>query len=93
MASLTIQAENGEAIRHIIESALSKEIALLQIGMEKTKARIANFERKYNCSLQELMASGREIDDIDLVEWEGETEILRHLNDRLKQIDELEICT
>ena len=93
MASLTIQAENVETIRHIIESALSKETAILQIGMEKTKARLANFERQYNCSLQELMASCREIDDIDLVEWEGETEILRHLNDRLKQIDELEICT
>ena len=93
MASLTIQAVNVEAVRHIIESALSKETALLQTGLEKTKARITHFEQRHNCSLQELMASGREIDDIDLVEWEGETEILRHLNDRLKQIDELEICT
>ena len=61
--------------------------------MEKTKARIASFEQKYNCSLHELMASESQIDDIDLVEWEGETEVLRHLNERLKEIDELEICT
>ena len=92
MASLTIQTKNvGEAI-HLIQSALVKEAAFLRLGIEKTKVRIASFEKRYNCSLQELRDSAREIDDLDLVEWEGEVEVLRRLNEKLKQLDELKIC-
>jgi hypothetical protein len=92
MASLTIQTENVEDAIHLIQSALLKESAFLRLGIEKTRARIANFEKKYGCPLQGLRDSTKEIDDLDLVEWEGEIEVLRRLNKKLKQVDELKIC-
>ncbi len=92
MASLTIEAKNVEETIHLIQSALLKEAAFLRLGIEKTEARMTHFEEKYGCSLQVLKSSAREIDDFDWVEWEGETEVLRRLREKLKQIDELKIC-
>jgi hypothetical protein len=54
MALLTIQTTNAKAAVHLIQSAFTKKAAFLCLGIEKTKARIAHFEEKYGCSLQEL---------------------------------------
>ena len=92
MASLTIQTTEPEAAIRLIQSGLLKEAAFLRLGIEKTTVRMAHFEEKYGCSLQELVSSTTQIDDIDLVEWEGEIEVLHRLGKKLKQIDELKVC-
>ena len=92
MESLTIQTTDSEAAMRLIRSGLLKEAAFLRLGIEKTIGRIAHFEEKYGCSLQELISSTTPIDDIDLVEWEGEIEVLVRLEENLKQIDELKVC-
>ena len=91
MESLTIQTTDSEAAARLIRSGLLKEAAFLRLGIEKTTGRIANFEEKYGCSLQELGSSTMRIDDIDLVEWEGEIEVFVRLEKKLKQIDELKV--
>lgn len=91
MESLTIQTTDSEAAARLIRSGLLKEAAFLRLGIEKTTGRIANFEGKYGCSLRELGSSTTRIDDIDLVEWEGEIEVLVRLEKKLKQIDELKV--
>ena len=92
MESLTIQTTDSEAAARLIRSGLLKESAFLRLGIEKTTRRIAYFEEKYGCSLQELVGSARQIDDIDPVEWEGEIEVLHRLEGNLKRIDELKVC-
>ena len=79
MASLTIQTTDPEAAIRLIQSGLLKEAAFLRLGIEKTTVRIAHFEDKHGCSLQELVSSTTQIDDIDLVEWEGAIEVLHRL--------------
>lgn len=91
MESLTIQTKDSEAAIRLIRSGLLKEAAFLRLGIEKTTGRIAHFEEKYGCSLQESGSSIARIDDIDLVEWEGEIEVLLRLEKKLKQIDELKV--
>ena len=92
MASLTIQTTDPEAAIHLIQSGLLTEAAFLRLGIEKTTARISHFEKIFGCSLQELINSTAEIDDCHLIEWEGETEVLRRLDKKLKRIDELKVC-
>ena len=92
MESLRIQTTDPEAALSLIRSGLLRESAFLRLGIDKTTRRIAHFEEKYGCSLQELVGSTRQIDDIDFVEWEGEIEILHRLENKLKQIDELKVC-
>ena len=91
MESLTIQTTDSEAAVRLIRSGLLKEAAFLRLGIEKTTGRIFHFEEKYGGSLQELVSSTTPIDDIDLVEWEGEIEVLHRLEENLKQIDELRV--
>ena len=92
MESLRIQTTDPEAAIRLIQAGLLKESAFLRLGVEKTTRRIAHFEEKYGCSLQELVESARQIDDIDLVEWEGEIEVMHRLEENLKRIDEMEVC-
>ena len=89
---MTIQTTDTEAAIRLIRSGLLKEAAFLRLGIEKTTGRIAHFEEKYGGSIQELASSITQIDDIDVLEWEGETEVLRRLDKKLKQIDELKVC-
>ena len=84
MESLTIQTTDSEAAARLIRSGLLKKAAFLRLGIEKTTGRIANFEEKYGCSLQELGRSTTRIDDIDLVEWEGEIEVLVRLEKKVE---------
>ena len=89
---MTIQTTDTEAAIRLIRSGLLKEAAFLRLGIEKTTGRIAHFEEQYGGSIQELASSITLIDDIDVLEWEGETEVLRRLDKKLKQIDELKVC-
>ncbi len=91
MESLTIQTANSESAARLIRSGLLKEAAFFRLGIEKTTGGISHFEEKYGGSLQEMVSSTTPIDDIDLVEWEGEIEVLHRLEENLKQIDELKV--
>ena len=64
----------------------------MRLGVEKTTGHISHFEEKYGGSLQEMVSSTTPINDIDLVEWGGEIEVLYRLEENLKQIDELKVC-
>lgn len=92
MESLIIQTTNSESAARLIRSGLLKEAAFLRSGVEKTTGRISHFEEKYGASLQEMVSSTTPINDIDLVEWEGEIEVLYRLEENLKQIGELKVC-
>ncbi|MDE0042268.1 MAG: hypothetical protein OXT74_09545 [Candidatus Poribacteria bacterium] len=89
---MTIQTTDSQAAARLIRSGLLKEAAFLRLGIEKTTGRIFHFEEKYGGSLQELVSSTTPVDDIDLVEWEGEIETLYRLEENLKQIHELKVC-
>jgi hypothetical protein len=61
--------------------------------VERTKARIKEFEKKYGCRLSELSAMRREkIDDLTLTEWEGETEMLGILKEQLVELKDMKVC-
>lgn len=79
MDSLKILTENIEETTNLLKEALIKEKYILQIGIEKTKTRIQQFEQKYSANLNQILNQKQEIDHTDLSEWEGEVEVLRRL--------------
>ena len=92
METLSVLIDNSPETVNLLQSALAKERYFLQIGVEKTRARIQQFEQQYGATLTQILDQEREIDHTDLAEWEGETEILRRLTKKIQNLEKIETC-
>jgi len=93
MSNLTVIATDLKETESLLREALAKEKIYLQIGINKTKNRIREFEDRYSASLDQIIKQQREIDHTELAEWEGEVEILRRLMKKIENLEQIEICT
>jgi len=93
MEILTILTENMQETAALLKEALAKEKYLLQNGIEKTRARIRQFEQRYSANLAQILSQGGDIDHVDLAEWEGEEEVLRRLMKKIQNLEQIQICT
>ncbi|MEK6697905.1 MAG: hypothetical protein AABZ10_02575 [Nitrospirota bacterium] len=86
MTKLIIETDDTWA-REKIKFAIDTEIHLLRRTVEKIEQKLKEFEAKYGSfDRQRLYGS---VDDMILVEWEGEIESLRRLQGRLKSLEEI----
>ena len=92
METLTVLTDNIEETASLLKAALAKEKYLLQLGIEKTQARIRQFEKQYSATLTQILEKEENIDHTDLAEWEGEVEVLRRLMKKIRNLEQIETC-
>jgi hypothetical protein len=86
MAKLIIETDN-QWTREKIRSTINTEIGLLKKAVEKTQDRLRDFENRYGKLHRESLYG--KIDDMELLEWEGEIETLQRLQQKLKSLEEI----
>ena len=86
MTKLVIETDNNWTKRKIQE-AIHTEIELLKKSINKTQDKIVNFEARYGKFDKDTIYGT--IDDMELIEWEGEIETLERLNNKLKSLEEI----
>lgn len=86
MTKLILQT-NNDWTRKKIKSVIDSERMLLQRALQKTEAKIKTFEQK-NGSLNRSELYGA-IDDMELLEWEGEVEVLQRQREKLASLQEI----
>lgn len=86
MTKLTLETDNTWT-RKKIKGAIHTEIDLLRKAVKKTKEKLQGFEDKYG-KLSRSSMYGK-VDDVVLVEWEGELETLKRLKEKLKSLEEI----
>ncbi|HBI23592.1 MAG: hypothetical protein A2Y48_10495 [Nitrospirae bacterium RIFCSPLOW2_12_42_9] len=86
MTRLIIETDD-KWTREKIRLAIDTEIYLLKKALDKVKEKIKEFEIKYG-ELDRESLYGK-IDDMELIEWEGETETLQRIQKRLKSLEEI----
>jgi hypothetical protein len=92
MATITLEVlDRGRALP-LLEAALQREVACVEMGIVKTQQRLEEFERKYHCRLEEIDTVVRSIDPLERVEWEGEAEMLRRLEGHRALLRAIRIC-
>jgi polyhydroxyalkanoate synthesis regulator phasin len=91
MSNLSVVTDNLKETESLIKEALAKEKIYLQMGINKTKNRIREFEDKYSITLDQIIGQEKEIDHTDLAEWEGEVEVLRRLIKKIQNLEQIEI--
>lgn len=66
------------------------EILLLQRSLAKTQGEIDRVEVKYGKTADRSVLYGH-VDDMELIEWEGEVETLNKLQEKLCSLEEIRI--
>lgn len=88
MTKLILQT-NNDWTRRKIETALASERTLLQRALHKTENKVRVFEQKHG-NLDRATLYGK-IDDMELLEWEGELEVLEKMKEQLASLQEIAI--
>jgi hypothetical protein len=90
MAQLILNSKSPEALRQIIQSALSERLHSIEIGIKRTQDRIQKFETKYQLSTEEFIKrfNNDELNhSFDFDEWIGEARMLAHLQETKDAIE------
>ncbi len=90
MAEIVIRTGKPESIRPILDSAIRNQLKLLKASINRTQIRISSFEQKYNISSEQFVQKireGMDDDNLDFVEWIGETKILKRLEEEYKELE------
>jgi hypothetical protein len=91
---LVIKTSDKDSLKGLVESALEREKKLLQASIEKTRARLAEFEVRFGMSSMEFekKLKGGEIKEIPSVtEWRMEIGMLQLLERKCASIEESSI--
>ncbi len=86
MAELKIICEYPDSVKQFIEEALSKRIASLSDGIQRTEERLREFEAKYQLSTEEFLRRFENDElqhrlDMEFDEWIGESRMLKGLQE------------
>ncbi len=86
MTKLTVEPDN-DWTKKKIEGAIHTEIELLKKAVQRTQLKLYDFENKYGKFDRDSLYG--KVDDMVLIEWEGEIETLKRLQEKLKSLEEI----
>jgi hypothetical protein len=91
MTTLYVQPDQeSRTVLHLVKTAISREIASLEVAIQIARTRLMPFEQKYHVSsahfLAEMATEDLEGGDDEYVQWAGEYRLLQSLESRLQQL-------
>jgi hypothetical protein len=89
LQQVTIKTEDRKMLKPLIESAIENEKKMVQLGLERTSARIKEFEQKYQMPSAEFerRLHTSEIDEtVDFSDWRMEIGMLKLLERQYKAL-------
>lgn len=94
MATLYIEPAQGSAeILRLVRSAITSEVAKLELALQMAMKRLAPFEEKYGVTsehfITEMTAENLEGKDEEYVHWAGEYALIQRLQNKLRKLQEI----
>lgn len=86
MTKLVVET-NNDWTKKKIEGAIHIETDLLRKAVQRTQSKLQEFENKYGKFDRDSLYG--KVDDMELIEWEGELETLKKLQTNLKSLEEI----
>lgn len=91
---VTITTESVAALKPLLESAIRNELKTLEMGLRRTRERLAAFEKQYGLSSAEFerRLTARELNDsLDFTEWQGEIKTLQWLEEQQRALQQAQL--
>lgn len=86
MTKLVVETNNDWTKKKIV-GAIHTETDLLRKALQRIQSKLQDFENKYGKFDRDSFYG--KVDDMELIEWEGELETLKRLKDKLKSLEEI----
>ncbi len=97
MIQLIVKSENKRSATALLLSVIHRQMKMITTGIQRTQQRLKYFEEKYHYSTQSLLKREAEgtLDDnnLDIIEWLGESRILERLETEYQDLVGIEICS
>ncbi len=91
MTKITIKSDQANAVKSELQAALAGQQCVIQYSIKRTKKKIEAFEEQYGISTADVLKQEQDgiIDDdnLDMIEWLGETKMLQRLQSELELSD------
>jgi hypothetical protein len=95
MQTISIKSSSPEKTIPLLANAIERERRIVMDSLKTTRGRVESLAKDLGVDVDKLMQGEVEhadVDDMKLIELEGEAEILKHLESELKALESLEIC-
>lgn len=95
MQTIAIKSNSPETVIPLLTAAIEREKRILADSLRMTREKVARLAKSLNVDVDRLMkgeVEHAEADDMMLVELEGEVEILRHLEEDIRELEAVRIC-
>lgn len=82
---ITITTESPERVKPLLRNAIQSELAVLELGIARTRERLTGFEKQYGMSTAEFERrfDGQDLkESVDFIDWSGEIKMLHLLEDK-----------
>lgn len=97
MSQLMIKSPGEKAIEPLVISALDSKQNEILTAIIKTEQKLSIFEKKFNLSTSDFLIGNHQeipqISEMDAIEWSGEHETLKILQEKLSRLREIKVCT
>ena len=97
MSQVMLKSPHGEAIEPLVVAALKSEKNEILTAILKTKQKLSIFEKKFNLYTTDFMTRSHQeipqMSEMDAIEWSGEHETLKRLQEKLSRLQEIQVCT
>lgn len=96
MQTITLKSNSPETVVSLLKNAMDREKRILIDTIRITKEKIDTLAKDLGADVDKLMSGEiehTESNEMQLIEMEGEIEILKHLESELKALETVEICT
>ncbi|HQU36840.1 MAG: hypothetical protein IPM31_09315 [Anaerolineae bacterium] len=94
LQEIVIRTENADALKPLVRAAMDREAKLLEHSVERTRAALEAFEKRYDMTTEEFERKfkAREIEEtVDLLDWWMEVEAMHHLENQLQSMREAQV--
>ena len=94
LQQITIEIQNASEFESVLRGALDREVHLVEYAILRTWDRLRGFEKKFGMSTDEFSRRFTADDlgeTLDFIEWDGEIDTLRLLEEKKKMIQDAHI--
>ncbi|MCL4486663.1 MAG: hypothetical protein M1570_00850 [Chloroflexi bacterium] len=89
MTELVLVSNRKLPLRPLVETALTNEARLLEVGIRRTERRLREFETAHGMTTAEFVRrfENDELDEtLERAEWIGEYRLLQRLNEKIETL-------
>lgn len=95
MQTISLKSNSPDTIIPLLINAINREKRFLVESIRVAKERVTGISKSLGIDIEKLMEGmieHNESNEMQLIELEGEVDILRHREAELKELDSIEIC-